>query len=256
MAYLLDGTEVEVLERVLSGVVIRREFCPGDKEPCWGHPEIVPAVFDEPPTEKRLALIDTLERREFDTRERIAALDKKLKEHADVLQRVAKFSNLGNALDRIEDVINGKVTHYVYRPAYCGVPGIVEAVDGGFPCTDEYGRREKDTKLLTLFGNAKGNLQWMINDYRDGSGGWCNVELMFSKEAAYARVQKMVDGFECEKPHQQKYLYEAAISLGLTVPPLLASLVKGYAVAEAQSSVAKLKKELAEAEAKLKKVSA
>ncbi len=112
MPFLIDGEEVEVIETVASGVIVRRMLCYFDDEE-YGPPELVPRVFDEAPTDKVAARIAELRLEEESLVTRIAMLEQKAREQAAALTRFDKWKNLAPALARIEDFLEGRITHYL-----------------------------------------------------------------------------------------------------------------------------------------------
>lgn len=106
--------------------------------------------------------------------------------------RLEKLKRYG-ALSRIEDFIDGKMTHFVIRSQY-GRSVAVKTFDEVMQCKDDYGRFQGDIKLLSLFGTRKnypehankdGNLLWRVNQYYDGSGdGWHIVQPCLSEDEA------------------------------------------------------------------------
>lgn len=72
------------------------------------------------------------------------------------------------ALRRIQDFIDGKITHFLGTTWGARLITFEEAMQS----RDEYDCRPSPLKLLCLFGDSKGVLSWKINTYRDGSGSW------------------------------------------------------------------------------------
>lgn len=252
MAYLIDGEEVEVIERVASGVIVRRAYTSysndeddGDGESAFGQPELVPAVYDRPPVLRMAPEIPELEAREKQLRIRIAGLEAKARELAAAESRVDKLLNFAPAMARLEDVLSGRVTHYLENHEY-GSLRVIEADRGAVRDTDDRGRWTGDTRLLCLFGKSSGDLQWRINRYCDDSGGWTDVEPFTSRDAAIARLQSLVDAFAGEKPYRQGALHKAAKEYGLQIPKALEE-----AVTKARREG--LKKKVSEAQAELDK---
>lgn len=57
-----------------------------------------------------------------------------------------------------------------------------------------YGNRRYDSlRLLSLYGDSKGNLQFRVSDYSDGSGSQKTVAFFRSREAGIAYMQQYID---------------------------------------------------------------
>jgi hypothetical protein len=247
MAYLIDGEEVQVVERIASGVVIRRIYYKHDDEECLAPPEIVEQVFDEPPTQKKAPEIFALERKEEELRTRIAGHQRQIQQLAEAEARVRK---LHPALARIDDFMSARITHYLVKPAW-GRLKIVEAVKGAFPDFDDRGRHSGETKLLCLFGKSGGDLEWKVNQYYDGSGTWTSVEPFASREDVLARLQEIVNGYESDRDGNLDNLYESAVEHGLRVPDGLHSLIAKRKLAAAEGVVTDTQTALVKAQANL-----
>ena len=243
--YLIDGQEVEVVEKCSSGFVIRRIYDWRDQ--VESDPEIVEQVFDEPPTERKAQVIKNMEAREAELRESIDNLAQRARERAALESQLAKLSGYGDAMARILDVVERRVTHYVVKPAL-GAPYIAEADKGALPYIDDYKLRE-GTKLLCLFGKSGGNLNWQVNQYYDGSGIWTEVEPFLSHHAAELRLQELVNAWESGKEYAWDGLIQTAEKHGLTVPGALRDHVAAKKLRIAQERVVSIQSELAKAEA-------
>jgi hypothetical protein len=253
IAYLPDGEAVEVVERTSSGVIVRRIL--GNDEDEWrGDPEVVPQVFGAPLTERKASVIQELEAREEKLRERISELQRQVREREDAEKRLLRLANHSQAIARLDDLISGRTTHYLIREAYYPMK-LVEAVNGGIPYVEnDYGRTKIDgTKLLVLFGKSGGDLQWMVNQYRDHSGSsWTEVEPFTSREAALSRMQEIVNAYESEKDYKWGQLYSAAVEYDLRIPTGLREAVTKQKVDAAAAEVAGARKKLEIAEAALR----
>ena len=125
---------------------------------------VVDAVFDSAPTEvydQRILLLEAKikELNEQKNSLYMSVLDEK-KLVADREKRMAKF----HKLDLLDKLIKNEVTHLVIVEGYC--PKIVK-FEEEIKSTKRY---DKSLKLLTLFGDTKGDLNWRMSHYSDGSG--------------------------------------------------------------------------------------
>lgn len=134
------------------------------------------------------------------------------REVRDRLAKLAKYKGL----EHLEAFIDGKLTHFVDLYSY-DILTAAQAIE----------RREYGPKLLSLFGDAKGNLSWRVNEYRDGSGSWREMLPATSEEdAASVRSERLssdlVDAYFEEfkklgRPYPFMTKFKAAIKHGIPV---------------------------------------
>ena len=158
------------------------------------------------------------------------SLDKKIAQH--------------DALKHIFDYIDGKITHFV-ETAYDSA-GIIAFED--FKASP----RDRDIRLLSLFGRSKGDLFWKANQYYDGSGsGWHYIIPCLSYEDAQTALRTVTEKLISE--HDGNYfsprMDKACLEHNVTSPAIEAARV---AMADREDkkkadSIAELKSKLAEA---------
>jgi hypothetical protein len=145
---------------------------------------------------------------------------KKQEAHQILTEYNAAISKLKQmpALKRIEDFISGKITHFVI----CG-HGDVKIAPFAEAMMENSDRWNKPTKLLTLFGETSGELQWRINRYSDGSGSNHDVipatSLEDANEAAAGYISAQIKSdFDAGRfYHLAKYI-ALAEGYGIKVP--------------------------------------
>ncbi len=184
--YLLDGSEVFVVETTKVGVLCRRLY-EHDGEPIASDDIIcVRKVFDTAPVEKLDERIKTLEARIRELESKRTALDQDQRE-AEAKQKAvqAKLAR-HDQLKTLMDYIDGNITHYVMEHYFSWeIVPFSKALCG----SEDH---DKPLKLLTLFGNSKGQLDWRLNYYRDGSGGHNLVYPATSEAEALEIVRRMI----------------------------------------------------------------
>lgn len=169
------------------------------------------------------------------------------------------------ALQHIEAAIEGRFTHIVERSAYASRYNI-GTVEEILASNDRY---SKGLRLLSLYGDAKGDLQWRISHYSDGSGGSSDAWPFPSEEEALAFVRKRIAedivyhtcGHSDSRPYYLIDLCKQARSLGVAVPDAAAAVEKAearkvadHALAEARKGVESAQQRLAVAEAQAQAV--
>jgi hypothetical protein len=125
------------------------------------------------------------------------------------------------------------------------------------------GSWDKSLRLLTLFGDTKGDLQWRINRYSDGSGS-SNIEVFpcHNEEEAIAIVRQLYTDAVAVWREQDKKHYGRAIEWStkcpegwVTVPDDIREYLADAKQQARQAELEKARENLAKAEAALKELS-
>jgi hypothetical protein len=193
--------------------LVAPEYEDGDYgEPHWGTPEEWREIFLKPPTVKLEAEVNELHKLITLKREELKRVNKELDESGRKYQEQLKKLKQHQALKRIEDYLDGKFTHFLQVPGY-GAPTLISKDDALKP-SDRY---DTSLKLLTLFGSTKGDLQWNINRYSDGSGSNSEVYPCESEEEAIAIIYNLYAVSVEAWREQEKKHYGRAIEWAKTV---------------------------------------
>lgn len=195
--------------------LVAPEYEGGDYgEPTWGPPEQWDQIYLEPPTQKLEAKVDELDKLITEKRAELKRINSELdqagKRHQEQLKKIGKH----RALQRIEDYLDGKFTHFLHVSDYYG-PKIVTKDEA----LDQNDRWDRELKLLCLFGNTKGDLQWRINRYSDGSGS-SNTEVFpcHDEEEAIDIVRQLYADAVLVWREQEKKHYGRAIEWSMKCP--------------------------------------
>lgn len=215
--YLINGSAVTIVEEFKSGFLVRGLFIDDNEIEHEGRQFFVDRVFDKAPTEK----IDN----------EIAARENRLKKLSDELEEkrkgllvfkeqeteIAKKITRREQLKTLFDFIDGKIAYYVEDAGY-GDLKLIDFKDA--TCNGENEHTPKDKrplKLLTLFGSSKGQLDWRLNCYKDGSGTNTKVYPAISKEAAVIEIEKaLIEKMAGLRP--DPYVISTADKFGITIP--------------------------------------
>jgi len=212
--YLASGQKVWVSRELEEGGFLVENIYedynrdPENYRPDYQQIYFVENVFDKAPTKV------------FD--ERIAILEKKIKvlreEERELSKTIREVSERHKAsmdkfkkhekLSLLENFIDGKITHYV---DFGYDARIIDFNDA--KC--EYDK--EDLKLLTLFGNSKGDLTWRLSSYSDGSSGRREVIPCCSYEEAQKALQLWMDE-EIKETISEKYV-DLAKKYNLKIEP-------------------------------------
>lgn len=241
--YTKNGQEVEVLHEIPGkGFLVAPIFEQYDGYPVQGPLMLVDAVYEQAPTARfdaevvRLKEeIEELRGQRFDLNEDLHEAEQQAK------KRMAKFQRL-EALQGLEDFVEGRITHYVVKPGW-RPPYIIAFADA--KC--EYGKKEK--KLLTLFGDSEGNLTWRLNRYSDDSGSHSQVIPCLSHEEAVKKVTALL--YERMEHDASRKLAEHAEKQGVPLPEGYMARVEEAERKETEKKIAKLRREIEALEASM-----
>lgn len=162
--------------------------------------------------------------------------------------RVAQHAQL----KRLDDFITKGVACYVVDNSY----GEIEVLNFG-DSHAEYGGRNS-FRLLSLFGNSKGQLDWKLNTYADGSGSYTECIPCASKEDARAAIAERLNArWEMwrngtKAGHLAAYA-KAAVAHGLPIPEDVAAQIAKDKEEQKRKNLEHCEKALAEAQANLTK---
>lgn len=261
MKYLKNGKAVEVVSVLQDGhgFVVRdyfETFGEVDGEPVLeldDRVHIVKRVFDDAPTEKIHAEVAEAQQRLADIVGKISEARNELRvveqERKAVLAKLQQMP----ALKRLEDWVDGKVTHFVTL-SY-GTVSILTKDE--LRCDSESNYRERRApvrwKLITLFGDANGNLMWEANKYSDGSGSWsCECWMCCSEEEARVLAAQVIDReLLPERNYYRESLIKSADKIGHQIDPKHRNLANESKREELLKKFASRKQELEEVEKQL-----
>ena len=245
--FLERGDEVIYVAQAGSQHVVIPVYEREDGEPDYGKPILVDAVYHEPPVEKRytkIAELDAQIRQAHATLTGIKAETREAdKQRADILSRLKQ----NTALKRIDDFLAGNLTHFVLHcESYVKVMPSAEAVKNGNG--DDRDSYDRTLKLVSLFGDSKGDLEWRINEYRDGSGSnWKTVIPFTSEEEATAfAVELMANKLSDPKlsTHYARRLIPSANTLGVAIPERITTAIRTEDDTESAKRLANLEAEI------------
>lgn len=183
--YLVDGSELEIVETTPSGYVIARQLYESGEgdEPIYGEAFVAERVYEAPPLEKRHQAVKELQEKADKLRMEISALHDKLTATRSRLDKIAKYPDLA----RLEAYLEGRLTHLVLD--HYGWD-IIAIEDAKCDVSDKYC---KDLRLLSLMGRRGGTPEWALNRYSDGSGGHYTAHPCTSYAEAQQILQTLVD---------------------------------------------------------------
>lgn len=262
--YTPEGQRCEVISQLPSGKFLVAGAVSGyeDDEPYFDvdNPRVVERVFDSAPVaiydqqvRELMAKVETLEQRRNALLDELQAAERQQKE------RIAKLSKY-QPLERIEDFLDGKITHYVISEGYHHDDSGHYQLKITTPQTeksgDEYNNR--DLKLLVLYGKSDRSVEWKLHYYSDGTGGrshfcWPCTNSEEAKALAARLFEESCRKIVANKTQARyaTYLLGSAKAIGVAAPGWAAEAAKQASLEYAQKQVAEAQLALKAANAKL-----
>lgn len=208
-------------------------------------------LYTKPPVARRAQHLVELDEQLASRRQELAQLNEQISaakiDHGALLDRLKQHQ----VLQRIDDVLAGRVTHVV--SVEYGVVGVRAADD-----LSDTGWNGK-ARLLSLFGNAEGDLEYRLNSYSDGSGSNHEAWPCFSLEEANTKAielieQMLANYLKQEKAHTARALdsYIGYLKkFGAPVPASAREALHKAIIADAEKKLAEACAQLDRAESEL-----
>jgi isopropylmalate/homocitrate/citramalate synthase len=245
--FLASGQEVEIIQKLDDGRFLVVRIYEGSS---WGHEsefigdeeEVVAQLFDDAPTEKYCAKIDRLQMEVEALYDRKRDIIQELKEaESQHKERMAKYHNYAG-LEHLDEFIAGKITHYVTDVSWSSPE--IKTFD---EMVGEYGKNAP--RLLSLFGESGGQLDWRINRYKDDSGTWRSCIPCLSYEEAVAALAALMQ----EKMQKDVSIRSVNIcdAHGISVPDEYREAVEQKRRASVEKAILETTAKLQELEAQL-----
>ena len=207
--YLINGQMVWFKDKTSGGKylvteALQEQYDDGSLIP--GELMVVDRIFDEPPvvifdqkiSDLNLVIAD-LDKQITDKRTELSDLGN---EGRDLLAKYGKYQ----ALKKLNDYIEGKITHFFIGGWTNSIQTFEEAMKDG-----------RDTRLLSLFGDSKGDLLWRVNWYRDGSGSWQTCIPCTSYDEARKHAQDHINDYILKEGRVYEKLIRLAVDHNLHI---------------------------------------
>lgn len=220
IVYSREGRKVRYVQPMAQGHLVRRgvtvmdDF---DNEDIWFEDlEILPIVHASEPVAALGEKIKALTGELSATEEALRVKEERYRQAVLSCDELEQKLNAFQELKNLNHFIAGEMTHFVTFD-----DGTIEIVEKDEALSVPDSRRE--TRLLTLFGGSDGDLQWRLNQYKDGRGGWTDVWPCMSHEEALEIAAGMIasrvedwrkDGNDPKLPSLRKN----AQALGIDLP--------------------------------------
>jgi hypothetical protein len=257
--YLVNGEQAEYVSAIGSNHIVRPFVRCGYEDDEFYRSDVaeVDQVFADEPVALVGERIKELNAEETATRTRLEELHNQISTAEQEISRRQKAFSRHRALDRLDDFIEGRITHVVH--IQYGKPSIMTLKDA-LHIQDSY---DRCLKLVTLYGDSKGNLNWHLDHYSDGSGSsYVFLFPFLSEDAALQHALKLCDEAISDWRNKTKHdptpwwstrvdPYSAAAFIrerGLSVPEDIAAEIRNMAIRSAQEKRDNYARLLSEAE--------
>ena len=234
-----------------DGTYLVKPIMATEEDEEWaGNPVILKKIYPSAPRETYDKTIETLDTKIHELQQQKRELEEELRKSKQDETERKKRIMVNAALERIDDFLAGKITHFVFGEYGVEIKTFEEA-------TSDPDRRERDVKLLSLYGKTKGDLAWKLNDYYDGSGSWHQVYPCCSIEDAMAFAKRLIETKyeEWRKDGKNSYwlasVAAASSRLGDPIPEDVAAHLKKEHISVAKQHRDGKKKEYLDAEDRL-----
>lgn len=245
IVYNLHGGEAQYVSSLPNGHhIVRPGYTQYDPDPDVGEYTSYDGVaewhevFLKPPVEKLHEEVARLSGQIADLRKTVQVImGERVVLDRQMAERKARITQ-HEQLDQLDDYLAGKITHFVVLDHGYGfdrLRGIsIRTFKDAVKEDDRYGWDRDRTKLLTLFGDSKGNLTWRINEYAQSSGSHnesvipCTsleqardtARKLYEEELALWRAEQAVPSAPkpAKRPWHASTLVEHAKTLDLPVP--------------------------------------
>jgi hypothetical protein len=164
---------------------------------------------------------------------------------SDILKRKNNLKQ-HKELENLELFIQGKITHFIFIDSgRYEIKEFNESID----LSSRYDKNK--FKLLTLYGNSKGDLDWGISESSDGSGNIKTVYPCISKEDAESKVQVIYHELLNKLDHTvMDYTsintIDSALELGITLKEDIAKAYEQRKEVQRQESIVIINKQIEE----------
>ena len=226
--YLSDGRKVAVIGQLNNNETIVQEIfvtANGDEIPS-GERFVTKSLHDEPVIsyeEKRANEIkrqtERYEEEQKKAEKEIDIIEGKLKAAREMLRCTDKLIKLlpSSELDVFTSFITGS-TEYLVVDKY-DITEPIKIIDGIIQWDSYHGswgdRRYEAIKLLSVFGKSGGNLEYGINEYRDGSGDYHQCYPFTNYEDAIAHIKEKAI-VKIEKNNLSVKDYKKCLAMGIS----------------------------------------
>lgn len=250
-----DGAAYRLLSivgdlRGKSWCVVEDMYEDEDSGDWYGEPRLISQkLYDSPPTQKVEAVIAALQEKVESLRHERDRIKHELNELEQVYDDRKKRYSQHEALKRLDDFLDGKLTYFAILPEH-GIDRVrVATVDELNKSDDKF---SNDTRLLSLFGRSKGDLAWNLNRWYDGSGRWQEIVPCVSYEDAAEVCRSYVAGLISDTSlRANAATAKAADNYGVPVPDEYRKAVEIAKRESATNAVKELEGKLLDAKEKL-----
>jgi hypothetical protein len=249
--YLKDGRAVDVIQKLIKGYLVSEVYIVNGEAETDSSLMIADEVYDEAPNimydERIAALRKTLSELHEEKSQLIQEIyDRKQKERAEE-KRFEKYKKYSQ-LQLLDDYLEGRITHVVVK----GYNGINILTIDQIKADNKY---DSGFKLITLYGQTDGDLQWRINQYSDGSGSSQDVILCTSYEQALSAASEFLIKLFAETiKNPRGSIIKNAEALGVPIPENYQIVYNQAAIKKLSNDIKEYEKEIKDAQDKMSRI--
>lgn len=249
------------MEAIASGAVVRQVFEGYQGDSCHvGEPVVfTKALFAEEVTPKLSASVAKLQSEATELREELGKLKQERLEAQRIEQGMFKTLKNHAAVRDLVEFINGGFKYLAYR--HCSgwrIQPIEDAVK------DDSERGRPSMRLLSLYGQSKGDMSWRLHQYSDGSGNsYSDAQPTrtledaqeFVKQRLLLEVKESTEQYfvKGDMLHLAEKLRDQMVGFGIDVPPHIAELADAYKASSKTKNIERLESEIAKKQDELAK---
>ncbi|MBR8434793.1 hypothetical protein KDW37_28935 [Burkholderia cenocepacia] len=255
--YDIRGRAADYVASTGDGHIVRPVYEHEDHEVSYGKPEVWNEVFSTPPVEKLHAEVLALQADLAAARDSLREVRAvRTAEDREYMARAALRKQFAQ-LKKLDDFIAGKITHFVLTQKYSQKIWI-QTFDDFMKPADRDGRA---TRLVSLFGDSKGDLAWYRDQWSDpgtsGAGGECYpaTSLEEAQQIAASCIEKrFTDAREATHGGVAAELVGIATAMGVAVPQDISDRATEFNEQSHASKLKNAREQLAKAEAAVREL--
>ncbi|UUX38854.1 hypothetical protein NTJ56_08645 [Burkholderia contaminans] len=257
--YDIRGRSADYVARTEDGHIVRPVYEHEDREVSYGKPEVWSEVFVTPPVEKLHSEVVALQAELAAARDSLREVRAiRVAEDREYAARAALRKQFA-MLKKLDDFIAGKITHFVVTQKYSEKIWIQTFEDFMKPA-DRY---ERGTRLISLFGDSKGDLGWYCNQWTDPGTNGHNRECFpatsleeAQRIAAECIEKRFAAAREAKHGGLAVELVTAAAAMGVAVPQDVCERAAEFNEQTRVSNLKRAREQLEKAEAAVRELEA
>lgn len=187
--YLPDGTKCEYstpLHHDQHLVYVLSRLNEDAAADIYSRPLVTSEILPSPPIPERHKELAELDERIYQKQTKLFRLEDRIRKLEAAAAEQQLLLQTHEVYGQIRDFLDKRLQYLVLDPTYGAVT--VETLSDALQSNN---RLSKGVKLLSLFGDLRGELKWQVNSYSDGSGSYFDVYPAKTKAIARDICEKL-----------------------------------------------------------------